>query len=59
MNIGDWDGGAGQRILLPAKPNAAARARRMQARKLAAMIREAGLGAALIDPDDQKNPDED
>jgi hypothetical protein len=54
MNIGNWDGGAGLRILLPIKANAAARERRVNARKLAAMIREAGLDCCLIDPDDDQ-----
>jgi hypothetical protein len=59
MNIGNWDGGAGERILLPVKPHAAARERRLHARKLAAMIRAAGMGCCLIGPGDQTNPDDD
>jgi len=59
MNIGNWDGGAGQPIRLSVKLNAEARERRAQARKLAAMIREAGLGSALINPDSYPDEDQD
>jgi len=59
MNIGNWDGGVGRRILLPVGQSISAHLRRAQARKLAAMIREAGLGGCLIEPDDQANPEDD
>ncbi len=45
MKIGDWNGGAGEKILLPVKANSVARERRIQARELARMRRAAGLPA--------------